>query len=112
MPFPRRLTQTPALGSRHRPHWDLAICGVNTRRPLRRKFMKTSSALMNIIQNTKATSTPVPLQATAQDLHVRVARLSGKTSRFTEIRAVAASGAALENHAVAVVMAPSSFLAH
>jgi len=38
---------------------------------------------MNGIQNTKVTSTPVPIHMTAKDLCARVARPSGRTSRIT-----------------------------
>ena len=69
------------------------VYGVSERRPLRWKFMNASSALMHIIQNTKVTSTHVPLHTTAKDLYARVMRLSGKTSRNTDILVVAASGA-------------------
>jgi len=55
------------------------LYSVSARRPLRRQFMKASSALMHIIHNTKVTSPgpPVPFRTTAKDLHHRVARPSG-----------------------------------
>jgi len=48
------------------------VYGVSERRPLRWKFMKTASALMNGNQNTKVTSTPVSMHMTAKGLCARV----------------------------------------
>jgi len=82
------------------------VYGVIDRRPLRRKFMKNTSALMHGIQNTKVTSTPVPMHTTSKELCAWVVRPSGKTSRITVKYAVAASGTPTIR-AVAIVMAPS-----
>ena len=73
--------------------------------------MQTSSALMHGFQNTKVTSRPVPMYRTVEDLHARVAQTSCNMFLITEVDAVAALGAPA-NRAVAILMAPSSFLAH
>ena len=84
------------------------VCGVSECRPLRRKFVKTASALMHGIQNTKVTSTPVSMHMTAKGLCARVARPCGKTSRIT-VRYTIAASEQTAVCAVATCLASSSF---
>jgi len=89
------------------------VRGVSERRRLQRKFMKTASALIYGNQNTRVTSPPAPMHTMARDLCARVARPSGKTSRFTVRDAVAASEQpAVRAVATRLVMASSSFQEH
>jgi len=89
------------------------VCGVSERRRLRRKFMKTASALIYGNQNTKVTSTLVPMHTMARDLCERFVRPFGKTSRFTVRDAVPASEQpAVRAVTTRQVMGTSSFQAH
>jgi len=86
------------------------VYSVSERCPLRRKFIKTASALMHGIQDTKVRSTPVPLHTTVKDLCARVARPSGKMSRIAVREAIAASKKPAAR-VVATRLASSSFQA-